>query len=104
MEGHCPCGGCAGLAPFLSWTAERGSHMVDSRLEAPFRRILVATRGAPWSERALELSVRMAKAYQLELVVVAVLTPIYVPQKNAAWGIRAASEVGMDVRQFTQRV
>ena len=78
--------------------------MVDSRLEAPFRRILVATRGAPWSERALELSVRMAKAYQLELVVVAVLTPICVPQKNAAWGIRAASEVGMDVRQFTQRV
>jgi nucleotide-binding universal stress UspA family protein len=46
----------------------------------------------------------MATAYQLELVVVAVLTPTYVPQKNAAWGIGAALEVGVDVRQFTQRV
>jgi len=46
----------------------------------------------------------MATAYQLELVVIAVLTPTYVPQKNAAWGIAAASEVGTDVRRFAQRV
>jgi nucleotide-binding universal stress UspA family protein len=78
--------------------------MADAKPEGPFTRILVATRGAPWSERALELGVRMAKAYQLELVVIAVLTPTYVPQKNAAWGIAAASEVGTDVRQFSQRV
>jgi nucleotide-binding universal stress UspA family protein len=46
----------------------------------------------------------MAKAYQLELVVIAVLTPTYVPQKNAAWGIAAASEVGTEVRQCAQQV
>ena len=69
--------------------------MADAKLHGPFTRILVATRGAPWSERALELGVRMATAYQLELVVIAVLTPIYVPQKNAAWGIGAALEVGV---------
>jgi len=46
----------------------------------------------------------MAKAYQLELVVIAVLTPTYVPQRNASWGIGAASEVGADVRQIAQRV
>ena len=78
--------------------------MADANLDRPFTRILVATRGAPWSERALELGVRMATAYQLELVVIAVLTPTYVPQKNAAWGIAAASEVGTDVRQCAQRV
>jgi nucleotide-binding universal stress UspA family protein len=68
--------------------------MADAKPEGPFTRILVATRGAPWSERALELGVRMATAYQLELVVIAVLTPTHVPQKNAAWGIAAAPEVG----------
>jgi nucleotide-binding universal stress UspA family protein len=78
--------------------------MADAKLDRPFTRILVATRGAPWSERALQLGARMAKAYQLELVVIAVLTPTYEPQKNAAWGIGAASEVGTDVRQFAQRV
>jgi nucleotide-binding universal stress UspA family protein len=49
----------------------------------------------------------MATAYQLELVVIAVLTPTYVPQKNAAWGIAAApevGEVGADVWRFAQRV
>lgn len=46
----------------------------------------------------------MAIAYQLELVVIAVLTPTYVPQKNAAWGIAAAPEVGTDVRRVAQRV
>jgi nucleotide-binding universal stress UspA family protein len=78
--------------------------MADARLGGPFTRILVATRGAPWSERALELGIRMAIAYQLELVVIAVLTPTYVPRKNAAWGIAAAPEVGTDVRQVAQRV
>jgi nucleotide-binding universal stress UspA family protein len=78
--------------------------MADAKLPGPFTRILVATRGAPWSERALELGVRMATAYQLELVVIAVLTPTYVPQKNTAWGIAAASEVGVDARQVAQRV
>ena len=72
--------------------------------DGPFTRILVATRGRPWSERALALGVRMAKAYQIELVVIAVLTPTYVPQKNAAWGIAAASEVGDDVRRIAERV
>jgi nucleotide-binding universal stress UspA family protein len=46
----------------------------------------------------------MAAAYRLELVVIAVLTPTYVPQKNAAWGIATASEVGTDVRLVAQRV
>jgi len=78
--------------------------MADAKPEGPFTHILVATRGAPWSERALELGVRMATAYQLELVVITVLTPTYVPQKNAAWGIAAAPEVGTDVRQLAQRV
>lgn len=78
--------------------------MADARLGGPFTRILVATRGAPWSERALGLGVRMAIAYQLELVVLSVLTPTYVPQKNAAWGIAAAPEVGTDVRQVAQRI
>jgi nucleotide-binding universal stress UspA family protein len=78
--------------------------MADARLGGPFTRILVATRGAPWSERALEFGIRMAIAYQLELVVIAVLTPTFVPQKNAAWGIAAAPEVGTDVRRVAQRV
>jgi nucleotide-binding universal stress UspA family protein len=78
--------------------------MTDAKPDRPFTRVLVATRGAPWSERALELGVRMAKADRLELVVIAVLTPTYVPRKNAAWGIAAASEVGADVRQLVQRV
>lgn len=72
--------------------------------EGPFSRILVATRGRPWSERAVEFAVRMAKAYELELVVIAVLTPRYVPQKNAAWGIAPAAQVDEDLRKLTERV
>jgi nucleotide-binding universal stress UspA family protein len=44
--------------------------------ERPITRILVATLGSPWSERALEYVVRLAKADLLELVIVAVLTPV----------------------------
>jgi nucleotide-binding universal stress UspA family protein len=72
--------------------------------EGPFTRILVATMGRPWSERALELAVRMAKASHLELVVVAVLTPDYVPQKRATWGVAHSLRVEEDVRQLAQRV
>jgi nucleotide-binding universal stress UspA family protein len=72
--------------------------------EGPFTRILVATMGRPWSERALELAVRMAKASHLELVVVAVLTPDYVPKKRATWGVAHSLEVEEDVRQLVERV
>src|SRR5919197_479339 len=72
--------------------------------EGPFRRILIATRGTPWSERALELAVRMAKAYHLEVVIVAVLTPMYVPTKRATWGIATAPQVEDNVRQLSQHV
>jgi nucleotide-binding universal stress UspA family protein len=72
--------------------------------EGPFTRILVATRGRPWSKRALALAVHLAKAYQLELVVVAVLTPAFVPQKSATWGVAPSSEVEEDVRQLAQQV
>ena len=65
--------------------------------ESAFTRILVATRGQPWSERALELAVRMAKAYGLELIVVAVLTPGYVPEKHAAWGVAPAADVEEEI-------
>lgn len=50
--------------------------------DTPFKRILVGTLGSPWSQRALELAVNMAKAYQIEFVVLAVLTPAYVPEKR----------------------
>jgi nucleotide-binding universal stress UspA family protein len=46
----------------------------------------------------------MAMSYHLELVVIAVLTPIYEPQKNAAWGIGPSLEVGSEVRQLAERV
>jgi nucleotide-binding universal stress UspA family protein len=72
--------------------------------EGPFTRILVATRGAPWSERALRLAVRMSRAYQLEVVIVTVLTPMYVPEKHATWGIAHASGVEEDVRRLARRV
>jgi nucleotide-binding universal stress UspA family protein len=78
--------------------------MAGATPEGPFTRILVATRGRPWSERALELGVRMARSYHLELVVVAILTPTYVPERRATWGIAAASEVNEDARQLTRRV
>lgn len=71
--------------------------------ETPFTRILVATLGSPWSQRALELAVKMAKAYHLELVVLAVLTPAYVPQKKAPFGI-ATTSGGDEARQFAKGV
>ncbi|MGH8064846.1 MAG: universal stress protein [Candidatus Entotheonellia bacterium] len=78
--------------------------MAELQPEGPFTRILVASRGRPWSERAVELAIRMAKAYQLELVVVAILTPDYVPERHATWGIAAAPKVEEDVKQLVQRV
>jgi nucleotide-binding universal stress UspA family protein len=78
--------------------------MERARPEGPFTRILVATRGAPWSNRALELAVRMAKTYHLEVVIVAVLTPLYVPKKRATWGIATTPGVEDDLRQLEQRV
>jgi nucleotide-binding universal stress UspA family protein len=72
--------------------------------EGPFTRILVATRGSSWSARALELGVQMAQAYHADLVVVAILTPLYVPKRQATWGIAAALEVDEDARQLAQRV
>lgn len=71
--------------------------------ESAFTRILVATRGQPWSERALELAVRMAKAYGLELIVVAVLTPGYVPEKHAAWGVAPAVDVEEEITSLAVR-
>jgi nucleotide-binding universal stress UspA family protein len=78
--------------------------MAETTLVGPFRRILVATRGRPWSERALELAIRMAKAYRLELVIVSILTPPYVPERGATWGIATAHEVEEDVKRLAQRV
>jgi nucleotide-binding universal stress UspA family protein len=78
--------------------------MAEATIAGPFTRILVATRGAPWSERALELAIRMATVYHLELVVIAVLTPSYVPTRSATWGVATASEIGTDVRQRVQHV
>lgn len=72
--------------------------------DTPFKRILVGTLGSPWSQRALDLAVNMAKAYQIELVVVAVLTPAYVPEKKAPFGIGAVSRPDEDMRQFAQGV
>jgi nucleotide-binding universal stress UspA family protein len=72
--------------------------------EGPFTRILAATRGRPWSERALELAVRMATAYHAELVVVAILTPEYIPKRRATWGVAPSAAVEEDVRQLAQRV
>ena len=69
-----------------------------------FTRILVATGGSPWSERALEVALQMAKAYDLELVVVAVLTPRYAPQKTAPWGVERTSVLEGSARQFMQSV
>jgi nucleotide-binding universal stress UspA family protein len=78
--------------------------MADAKTEGPFTRILVATRGAPWSQRALELGVRMAQAYHVELVVVAILTPVYVPERQAPWGLSMAPAVDEDVKQLARRV
>jgi nucleotide-binding universal stress UspA family protein len=72
--------------------------------ERVFSRILVATLGRPWSVRALELAVRLAKADGLELVVVAVLTPGYVPEKHAAWGVALSAEVGQDIKALAEHV
>lgn len=78
--------------------------MAGAKPEGPFRRILVATRGRPWSERALELAIRMAKDYQVELVIVSILTPPYVPDRGATWGIATAHEVADDVKHLVERV
>lgn len=72
--------------------------------ETLFTRILIATGGSPWSERALAVGLQMAKAYQLEVVVVAVLTPTYVPQRNAAWGLATSAAVEVGAQQLAQRV
>jgi nucleotide-binding universal stress UspA family protein len=72
--------------------------------ERVFNRILVATLGRPWSVHALELAVRLAKADGLELVVVAVLTPGYVPEKHAAWGIALSAGVGQDMKALAEHV
>jgi nucleotide-binding universal stress UspA family protein len=78
--------------------------MANAKPEGPFTRILVATRGSPWSQRALELGLRMAKAYDVELVVAAILTPMYVPERGAPWGLGVAPAVSEDVKQLAQRV
>jgi len=78
--------------------------MAETISEGPFRRVLVATRGRPWSDRALELAIRMAKAYQLELVIVSILTPPYVPDRAATWGIATAPEVEDGVEHLVRRV
>jgi nucleotide-binding universal stress UspA family protein len=78
--------------------------MAEAIFEAPFTRILVASRGRPWSVRAVQLAIRMAKAYHLELVVVAILTPTYIPKRRATWGIATAPEVDEEVKQVAQRV
>jgi len=78
--------------------------MAGAKPEGPFRRVLVATRGRPWSDRALELAIRMAKAYHLELVIVSILTPPYVPERGATWGIATAHEVEEGVKLLVQRV
>jgi nucleotide-binding universal stress UspA family protein len=69
----------------------------------PITRILLATLGSPWSKRALEFAVRLAQAYELELVIVAVLTPTYKPAKKAVWGVELTSTVEDEVRQLAHK-
>jgi nucleotide-binding universal stress UspA family protein len=38
------------------------------------------------------------------VVIVTVLTPVYVPERHATWGIAHASKVGEDIRQLARRV
>jgi nucleotide-binding universal stress UspA family protein len=45
----------------------------------------------------------MAKAYGLELIVVAVLTPGYVPEKHAAWGVAPAVDVEAEITSLAGR-
>ncbi|MBI3000088.1 MAG: universal stress protein [Deltaproteobacteria bacterium] len=71
---------------------------------SPFTRILVATLGSSWSQRALELAVKMAKVYQLELVVVAVVTPAYVPEKKAPFGVTITSGADEETRRRAREV
>jgi nucleotide-binding universal stress UspA family protein len=72
--------------------------------EGPIKRILVATLGSPWSERAFEYAVRLAKAYAVELVIVAVVTPTYKPEKGAVWGLALTSNMQEEVRQHATHV
>ena len=69
-----------------------------------FTRILVATGGSPWSGHAVEVALQMAAAYHLELVVVAVVTQDYVPQKTAPWGVERTSVVEGSAREFMKSV
>lgn len=72
--------------------------------EAPIRRMLMATLGSPWSERALEYALRVAQAYAVELVIVAVVTPTYKPEKGAVWGLALTANMLEEVRQHAKRV
>jgi nucleotide-binding universal stress UspA family protein len=72
--------------------------------EGPIRRILVATLGSPWSERAFEYAVRLAKAYALELVIVAVVTPTYRPEKGAVWGLALTANMQEELRRHAKHV
>lgn len=67
--------------------------------ETPFSRILVATLGSPSSERAVSFAVRMARAYRLELVILAVVAPAYEPKGNAAWGVALSAEPTEDLKR-----
>jgi nucleotide-binding universal stress UspA family protein len=46
----------------------------------------------------------MAKAYQIDLVVVAVATPAYVPEKKASFGVGAVSRPDEEIRRVAQGV
>jgi len=72
--------------------------------ERPIRRILVATLGSPWSKRAFEYAVRLAKAYALELVIVAVVTPTYKPEKGAVWGLTLTANMQEELRRHAKHV
>jgi nucleotide-binding universal stress UspA family protein len=52
----------------------------------------------------LEFAIRLAQAYQLEMVIVAVVTPTYKPEKRAAWGIALTSTVEEALRPVARQV
>ncbi|MBI2877845.1 MAG: universal stress protein [Candidatus Tectomicrobia bacterium] len=57
------------------------------------KKILVATGGSPWSERAVNYAIQFARNYQAELVFLCVVTPEFIAKKAAAWGIASASDI-----------
>lgn len=57
------------------------------------KKILVATGGSPWSRRAVDYAIQFAKSYQAELVILCVVTPGFVADKAAAWGVSTASNI-----------